>query len=438
MQSINGQLLEFSFGLIESVLFFNFFSSIFTKKNNNDKKYLLCIAIYAIAIYISTNMSYFTNMKLVFNITVLIALVMILYEGTLKNRIIFTIVAVIIMILSDVIVSNILVLVMKIDIQKMIFEQSWIRTFLVCICKLFVFIIFKIISYYINKKKLDIPLIYWYMLIGIFIILFTILIFIGKICTITRYEYNESIYLVICSLGILIITMLINYIFIKLGQYYQKEQDYKIIELKNEFLEQCYLEQQEFHNKTSKLRHDFKNHNICILSLLKDSRIEEAKKYIESMNDVIIFDSKYIKTSNDIIDIVLNQKSALAEKNNINMKIDSNIPKDINMEPMDLLSVLSNVLDNAIEAVIKVNKDIERKINIKISKYKEYLFICVSNTSEKDPRNIIKKSETTKKDKANHGLGSKIVKGIAEKYNGSIEYSYENNLFTIKILVNIF
>lgn len=107
MQSINGQLLEFSFGLIESVLFFNFFSSIFTKKNNNDKKYLLCIAIYAIAIYISTNMSYFTNMKLVFNITVLIALVMILYEGTLKNKFIIIIIATIVMILSDIVTVNI-------------------------------------------------------------------------------------------------------------------------------------------------------------------------------------------------------------------------------------------------------------------------------------------------------------------------------------------
>ena len=106
------------------------------------------------------------------------------------------------------------------------------------------------------------------------------------------------------------------------------------------------------------------------------------------------------------------------------------------MEPMDLLSILSNVIDNAIEAVIGVN--IDRNINIKISKYKEYLFICISNTSNKDPRNIIRKSETTKKDKLNHGLGFKIVKGIVEKYNGSIEYSYENNLFTIKILVNVF
>mgnify|MGYP002783169880 CR=1 FL=1 len=438
MQSINGQLLEFSFGLIESVLFFNFFSSIFTKKNNNDKKYLLCIAIYAIAIYISTNMSYFTNMKLVFNITVLIALVMILYEGTLKNKFIIIIIATIVMILSDIVTVNIITMLMKINIQEVIFEQSAYRIFMVCVSKLLSFITLKTISYYINKKNLDIPLIYWYMLMSIFVVLFTILISIGKIGAIIEQYFSESLYLIICSVGILIITMLINYIFIKLSKYYQKEQDYKIIELKNEFLEQCYLEQQEFHNKTSKLRHDFKNHNICILSLLKDNRIEEAKKYVDSMNDVITFDSKYIKTGNDIIDIVLNQKSALAEKNNINMKIDSNIPKDINMEPMDLLSILSNILDNAIEAVIKVNKDIERKINIKISKYKEYLFICISNTSEKDPRNIIKKSETTKKDKANHGLGSKIVKGITEKYNGSIEYSYENNLFTIKILVNIF
>lgn len=259
MQSINGQLLEFSFGLIESVLFFNFFSSIFTKKNNNDKKYLLCIAIYAIAIYISTNMSYFTNMKLVFNITVLIALVMILYEGTLKNKFIIIIIATIVMILSDIVTVNIITMLMKINIQEVIFEQSAYRIFMVCVSKLLSFITLKTISYYINKKNLDIPLIYWYMLMSIFVVLFTILISIGKIGAIIGQDFSESLYLIICSVGILIITMLINYIFIKLSKYYQKEQDYKIIELKNEFLEQCYLEQQEFHNKTSKLRHDFKN-----------------------------------------------------------------------------------------------------------------------------------------------------------------------------------
>lgn len=436
MEIINGKLLEFSFGLVESVVFFNFFSNVFTKKNNNDKKYLLGIIIYAIAINTSTNMSYFTNMKLIFNISILIALVTILFEGTFKNRIIFIIVAVIIMILSDILVSNILLLVLKIDIQKIMFEQSSYRIFFVCLSKLLTFIVLKIISYYINKKKLEIPLIYWYMIMVIFLILFIILALIGKIGFIIKQDFSESIYLIICSVGILIITMLINYIFIKLSKYYEKEQDYQIIKLKNEFLEQCYLEQQEFHNKTSKFRHDFKNHNICILSLLKDNKIEEATKYVESMNNEIIFDSKYIKTGNDIIDIVLNQKSALAEKNSINMKIDSNIKKGIKMEPMDLLSILSNVIDNAIEAAIGVN--IDRNINIKMSKYKEYLFICISNTSNKDPRNIIKKSETTKKDKLNHGLGFKIVKGIVEKYNGSIEYSYENNLFTIKILVNVF
>ncbi|WML33882.1 GHKL domain-containing protein [Clostridium sp. OS1-26] len=437
MDILVSKLMEFSFGLCESIIFFNFFSNIFNKKIANKCIYTGIIILYSMVIYYSTNMTYFSISKLILSISVLILLVVILYEGTLKNKIIFTIIAVIVMILSDIVVANILMIVMKIDLQKMLFEENWSRVFLVCLCKMLVFIILKMICYFVDKANLDIPLEYWYMVLTIFSILFIILTLIGKIGAMSQYYFDKSIYFIVCSVGILIITIFINYIFLKLGKYYEKEQEYKIIELKSEIMEKHYLEKEELYNETRKLRHDFKNHIICTLSLIKNNKIQEGIEYIESINNVVVLDSILIRSGNDIVDAILNQKSILAEEYNINIDVKANIPKEIKIKSIDLLSVLSNIIDNAIEASREINNEDKKRIDVRINPYKDYLLISISNSAKTNPISTMKKFQSTKKDKKNHGLGVKIINNIAEKYDGFVEYFYKDNIFTIKILMKL-
>lgn len=437
MDILGSKLMEFLFGLCESIIFFNFFSNIFNKKKDNKYIYIGIIILYALIIYYSTNMLYFSNSKLILSISFLILFVIILYEGTLKNKIIFTIIAVIVMILSDIVVANILMIVMKIDLQKMLFEENWARVFLVCLCKMLVFIILKMIYYFVDKANLDIPLKYWYMVLSIFSILFIILILIGKIGAMSQYYFDKSIYFIVCSVGILIITIFINYIFLKLGNYYEKEQEYKIIELKNEIMEKHYLEKEELYNETRKLRHDFKNHIICTLSLIKNNKIQEGIKYIESINNIVVLDSILIKSGNDIVDAILNQKIILAEEYNINIDVKANIPKEIKIKSIDLLSVLSNAIDNAIEASREINNEDKKRIEVKINPYKDYLLISVSNVAKTSPISTMRKFQSTKKDKKNHGLGVKIINNIVERYDGCVEYFYKDNIFTIKILMKL-
>lgn len=436
MNNFIWQLVEYLFSLFESILLFNFISSILKKKINSFF-YACIIILYSSIIFYLTKTQLFSNYKLIIATFTFLIFIIYMYKGTLKNKIIFTVIAFIMLVLCDIFVANALGIVMEIDIPKTIFIEEWFRVFLFCISKLILFMLLKMIVYFFSNNKLDIPLKYWFMLLSIFIISLLVLMMIGEIGVVPPQYSNKSIYLVIVSFGILIINIFMNYIFIQLSKYYEKERVYNIINIKNEIMEKHYLEREETYKEVRKLGHDFKNHILCMSLLLRDNKIDEVKNYLENISESVNSHSILIRSENDIVDAVLNQKVTKAQKSDVNVLVNVNVPKKIWIKSVDLCAILSNVIDNAIEASIKIKDETKRNINIKINTYKDYLFISVSNIVESNPLVSSKRFQTTKKDSKNHGLGVKIVQSAVKKYNGSIEYKCDNNIFTVKILIKL-
>lgn len=429
---------EYLFGLFESFLFFDFLSGILRKKDKVNAFIIgIFIFLYSIIILYSTNIIYFSNLKMIIIIFSGLLFTTIIYENSLKNKLIFTMIFFIVLILSDIFVANIMSVIMEISIIEIITENQWIRLLMFCGSKIIVFIILKIIVHFTNKNNIEIPIKYWYTIISTAIISIIILMIIGEIGFNVPAYLNKSSYFIAASVGILIINIIIYDTFIQLGKYFEKEKIYNIIDIKNEIMQEYYMEKDEDYNETRKLIHDFQNHILCISFLMKDNKFTAAKEYIDSIKEAAYSLDGLIRSGNHIVDAVLNQKSSYCEKLNINFQVNIILVDEIIIKPIDLCAILSNLIDNAIEATVKIKDKKDKNIKVKINEYKNYLLISISNNSKSNPLIGLQKFKTTKPNSKNHGLGIKIVENAVNKYNGSIEYNWEQEIFTVKILLKL-
>lgn len=137
--------------------------------------------------------------------------------------------------------------------------------------------------------------------------------------------------------------------------------------------------------------------------------------------------------SNPIVDAILYNKKILAKKYGIETKIQVITPDKFNIAPIDLVSLFSNLIDNAIEATIKSDS---RFINIECYPINNHFVIKVGNTKCKEDYIDIKKVRTTKNNSDEHGLGIQIIKNIILKYDGIYEIRQSDNYVSFEIIIN--
>lgn len=204
-----------------------------------------------------------------------------------------------------------------------------------------------------------------------------------------------------------------------------KENEYMAI--KNEMLEKNLRNINKLYEENSKNFHEFKHHINIINSLLLDSTNSKAIEYLKGINLYSKY-SQVFHTGNNIIDTVVNVKNTEASQKNISLFADVNIDK-ITVKDADLCSILSNLIDNAIEAVDKIENDKTVKLNI--NQKGNMLFIAMENPSVYNPL----ENNFNSQKKGNHGWGTKIINDIVNKYNGNMTMNYDNKIFKIKIML---
>lgn len=190
-----------------------------------------------------------------------------------------------------------------------------------------------------------------------------------------------------------------------------------------------YLSIQESQMKVRQLYHDINNHMACIRRIQN----KDINEYIDSINDELREYKNTFNTENMILDIILNEKKSICNKNNIELFCDINFSECDFIEMIDVSSIFSNILDNAIEACKKVENN--RYINIRGTIVKFYYVIKCDNSKNNEIKIKNKKIITSKKDKFLHGIGLRSIKSSLNKYNGDLEIIDEKNEFTINIYI---
>lgn len=164
---------------------------------------------------------------------------------------------------------------------------------------------------------------------------------------------------------------------------------------------------------------------------------DRSEKYLKTL--IVKHEAGKLPVSSGcpIIDAVLSQKYLTAQANKININVKAVSPESLQIINIDLGSLLSNVLDNAIEAAVKIPDQAQRYIKVEIRPENQNLLIKVINSIHEPP--IIKdgvylssKSNLGKMGQK-HGMGLKNVEDIIKKYDGNIMIQVENAEFILTV-----
>ena len=140
---------------------------------------------------------------------------------------------------------------------------------------------------------------------------------------------------------------------------------------------------------------------------------------------------------NMLVNLILTEKKKTAEEQGITFDAAVTLPGQIEVESVDISSVLGNLLDNAIEACVRVEDPDRRKISVKSILKDECWVIKVDNTFNQDDLSVEEHTyRTTKQNKSNHGFGINIIRDIARKYNGELQIHIENGHFIVVVYMD--
>lgn len=242
-----------------------------------------------------------------------------------------------------------------------------------------------------------------------------------------------QIYIVV-SIVLLIILTLFYAIFLMMALSLNKNAR---LQQENHFLS---LQQARYENLCSAIeearqaRHDIRHHFLQLSSLAEKGDLEKIKEYLSNANSKIPdYDLHFCE--NQAADSVISHYAALAKRENIPFRAKADLPAHISIDQIDMCLVLSNLLENALEASLKA-KSSNRRIHAEVYlHHKHLLLIQVENTFEgkiQEKNHIFQSSK-----RPGNGVGIQSVRHIAEKNGGDSSFTYENGIFTAKIMLRI-
>ena len=164
--------------------------------------------------------------------------------------------------------------------------------------------------------------------------------------------------------------------------------------------------------------HDEKNHLTVIKSLANNQNVDE---YIDKVYGQIRYYSLFGNTKNKMLDLMINKYQCICENENIKFYVTIKTSNLSFIEQNDLISLLSNLLDNAVESA---KSSTEKIIELSINKVNGFDILTCLNSCDSKPPVTGNGLKTTKTDTGLHGFGVRSIKKIANKYKGEFEWSY--------------
>jgi len=189
---------------------------------------------------------------------------------------------------------------------------------------------------------------------------------------------------------------------------------------------------EESQEKTVIYRHDMRHHLNLIDSYLADNNRAAAQKYIAEV-ERSIDDAKVEKyCSNYTVNLILYSYLTHAKNEDIKVETQIDLPEQNAVSDMDLCVVFGNVIENAINACKGITNSEERSLKILCKNKNNKLFIQITNSYE---GNVEFADDMPVSIKENHGLGTKSIAAIAQKYGGVYSFTAVDGVFTTSIIL---
>ncbi len=179
--------------------------------------------------------------------------------------------------------------------------------------------------------------------------------------------------------------------------------------------------------------HDLKK----LIGIITASKAHIPDAELEAINRELETYDAIVKTGNKAFDTIVTEKSLYCNGNGIKLSIVADVKSLDFIGDIDMYSLFGNILDNAIEATLKLDES-RRSISVVVRDVKGFVSVHAENCYDGEElsfKNGI--PQTTKKDASQHGFGVLSIRRIAKKYGGSISVAAEDGIFTVDVLIPI-
>lgn len=416
----------------EMVFAFILLSRFFEKKYENPWSQRIAFLLSAGTVFVLQEVGYAGEIKVIAEILWILLISFVLYDGKKRDRVVFLIAFSILLALSDILSAFILSWVQErapfltgdsFFFRLLNFEMPYLIELAAVL----------LLSMFIRRRSEHIAFRYWMLLLAVPAI---------AIVTLTVFQFaleslpdNREVhtYIYISAAGLLFITVLVFALFSKLQNQLTISRDNREMKMQLELQRQSAEKMENAYNHTRALRHDLKNHLRALGGMLQSGNTDDALAYIQTMQSDLEDATYFAVTGNTAVDAILNEKLLTAQRQETNLRFDAVTLKNTKAKPMDLCIILSNALDNALEACRKLSDIQSRTVSLKIREESDFLLISVQNPVAQPPKKLGNSFLSDKKDRENHGIGLRSIRLTAEKYSGEVLAECENSVFTLLV-----
>jgi sensor histidine kinase regulating citrate/malate metabolism len=195
------------------------------------------------------------------------------------------------------------------------------------------------------------------------------------------------------------------------------------------------LEDKEEETRVAK--HDMRHHIMVIRQLVpKMEQTEKLATYLDAMDDIQVQISQIRYCNHDFVNILLSLYAGLARQQSTNFVVRASMPETININEVDMCVMLSNILENALEASALLPEQ-QREVSVNIGCELGVLGIFINNRFD----GVIDKKDgrfLSRKQTGRIGVGIASSEDVCKKYNGNASFYVDaDNIFHAKIAIPI-
>lgn len=228
----------------------------------------------------------------------------------------------------------------------------------------------------------------------------------------------------------LLMLLILCYIYFKQAERVnQKNHQHELNEQKHLLLQEHYEALESYQETIHMLKHDMKNQLIVVNGYMLQGDYPQAHVQLNKLLEEAVIAEYPEYTSHKTINILLGHKARQAEKLGIACHFTIKLTPVIAIDDTDLTTLVSNILDNAIEACSYV--ELDRFIELQMILQNHSLALKCENSIDGQHQSFA----TRKKDRKNHGLGMKSIQRIVEKYHGENQFQWGNHTFAIELTI---
>lgn len=215
----------------------------------------------------------------------------------------------------------------------------------------------------------------------------------------------------------------------------EEVQNLRMIQARTQNQMNLYHSMQKNYEQHRRLMHDYRNQLNCIQGMVSSGQTKEALEYISKLTGSLRKNADYVNTNHTVVNVVLNQKYQEAYEKGITMTMAVNDMSGLTMSEEEIVVLLVNLIDNAIEACERLEHD--RIIQFKMMLEDGQLVLSIRNLVEEAVKIKGKLVPTSKKDGTWHGIGLMNVDSVVRKNGGTSVIRCEDGWFYFSVMIEM-